>query len=299
MRKHGPEFVEKLYSILEEKSNLPYIVWSPSDTSFIIINPLEFGQAVLSNHFKHSNLSSFVRQLNKYDFHKIKSTNNTFDRYGPKIWEFENINFKRNRIDLLSKIKRKKGNSKKASNNLIFGFDSENKDTGVINTLKAITRYFQVIMEDLLELKKDITREKYITTHQYPVHAYHTSPIFHILLCENESNSNTYSTSILSSIENIKTNILNSMDDVDATNILKKTMINMIIISVDFPGIWNIVHQIRENNHILPIILLVNNSNNKDYIRYLSRGISEIIVKPYHHETMTAVLKKYYISNKK
>lgn len=55
----------------EKYSNL--ISWSPAGTSFYISRVPEFSSTVLPQHFKHSNFSSFVRQLNMYALLSIRT----------------------------------------------------------------------------------------------------------------------------------------------------------------------------------------------------------------------------------
>jgi hypothetical protein len=49
------------------------IAWNEDGTSFTILEVERFEQEILPVYFRHRNFSSFVRQLNMYDFHKIRN----------------------------------------------------------------------------------------------------------------------------------------------------------------------------------------------------------------------------------
>jgi hypothetical protein len=49
-------------------------VWSDDGTSFEILDLTRFVQEILPIVFRHQNYPSFVRQLNKYSFSKIRAS---------------------------------------------------------------------------------------------------------------------------------------------------------------------------------------------------------------------------------
>lgn len=100
-------FIHKLYNMLEDVNIQHLISWSASNESFVVSPTGEFSK-VLSQYFKHTNISSFVRQLNMYGFHKV---NDVFHTGSPDstLWEFKhgNGNFKRGDLVGLREIKRR------------------------------------------------------------------------------------------------------------------------------------------------------------------------------------------------
>ena len=49
------------------------IEWTQGGEAFVVKDIAAFVTRVTPRQFKHSNFASFVRQLNKYGFHKVRS----------------------------------------------------------------------------------------------------------------------------------------------------------------------------------------------------------------------------------
>ncbi|KAF8634527.1 hypothetical protein AX15_000827 [Amanita polypyramis BW_CC] len=99
------DFVKKLYKMLEDQSFQHVVSWGPQGDCFIVKDMNDFTKSILPRMFKHSNFASFVRQLNKYDFHKVKNTDD--NQFGEHTWTFRHPDFNANRKDALENIKRK------------------------------------------------------------------------------------------------------------------------------------------------------------------------------------------------
>ncbi|CAM9002860.1 unnamed protein product [Rhodiola kirilowii] len=95
-------FLSKTYELVDDPTTNHIVSWSSSDdgngTTFVVWRPPEFARDLLPKYFKHSNFSSFVRQLNTYGFKKIVT-----DR-----WEFANEFFRKGKRELMSEIHRRR-----------------------------------------------------------------------------------------------------------------------------------------------------------------------------------------------
>ena len=81
--------------------------WNNEGNGFIIVDYKKFITDLLSKNFKTEVFSSFIRQLNLYDFHKIKTKDNNNQNNINSIYEFTNVNFLRNNPERIQLIKRK------------------------------------------------------------------------------------------------------------------------------------------------------------------------------------------------
>ncbi|KAG2199505.1 hypothetical protein INT47_009959 [Mucor saturninus] len=152
-------FIKKLYSMINDTHNQHLISWNPSGTSFFVRDVNRFANEVLSEYFKHSNFSSFVRQLNMYGFHKInKSHRGHKGESKNELWEFSHPNFQRGRPELLGNIKRKameSGLLQKETGNIHASFALiQTSQADLLLQFRHLQENFANLLQGFQDLKK-------------------------------------------------------------------------------------------------------------------------------------------------
>jgi len=132
---HNSKFLIQLYEILEDENNKNIIHWGEDGQYFIIENMYDFIEKILPKYYNHNNYASFVRQLNKYNFHKIKTSINEN--------AFQNNQFIKGKKDLISNILRKKKRKR-------------DFETGVENVTSLVKYKKNNYLDDLNNLGKNL-----------------------------------------------------------------------------------------------------------------------------------------------
>lgn len=165
------DFVRKLFGILERCEYPDIVRWTEGGESFVVLDTGKFTTCILPNHFKHSNFASFVRQLNKYDFHKVKKTpeEKQYSQYGELSWEFKHPFFLVHNESALDNIKRKTTAQKKSSsndnNNILGPFEHqaphEISSTGSVPSNVVSKEKFNLLKKKVDKLQKELDISKH------------------------------------------------------------------------------------------------------------------------------------------
>ena len=138
-------FLSKLFDILNDETFKDIIKWSKDGYNIIITDVNKLCEVILPKFYKHRNFSSFVRQLNLYDFHKIKDKS-------VNVLIFENKQFNKNCTkEQIIKISRENKNTKKNFENMT---DLIEKYEASINELNNIKKEINDIKKNNSELLK-------------------------------------------------------------------------------------------------------------------------------------------------
>ncbi|KAF3646917.1 putative 1,2-dihydroxy-3-keto-5-methylthiopentene dioxygenase 3-like isoform X2 [Capsicum annuum] len=141
-----PPFLTKTYELVDDQSTNDVVSWSRGNNSFIVWDPQTFAMNLLPRYFKHSNFSSFVRQLNTYGFRKVN----------PDQWEFAHEGFLRGQRHILKTIRRRKTSNfhhGQASNQGIDTYVELGK-LEIDGEMDRLRREKKHLMMELVELKQ-------------------------------------------------------------------------------------------------------------------------------------------------
>ncbi|KAJ7955909.1 Heat shock transcription factor [Quillaja saponaria] len=136
-----PPFLKKTFEMVEDPETDRIVSWSEARDSFIVWDSHELSRNLLPKYFKHSNFSSFIRQLNTYGFKKVDA-----DR-----WEFANEGFQGGRKHLLKNIKRRNKYSRLQQGAITF-FNSAKP--GLEGDLERLKKDQNMLKGEILKLRQ-------------------------------------------------------------------------------------------------------------------------------------------------
>lgn len=170
--KSRPQFVSKMWDMVNNPANHEFIRWMPDGRAIQIVNRDAFEKVILPKYFKHNNLSSFVRQLNMYGWHKVQDLSSGTMNSNEENWQFQSPYFIRGHEELLDHIVRNLRNKSQRH--------EEESDSGAPGLSQVLCELEQIkkrqinIGEDLSRMRQDnqlLWAEYYQTRERFDKHS--------------------------------------------------------------------------------------------------------------------------------
>ena len=234
------KFLLKLYEILSKEEYSKIIHWSQNGSYIIITNIHLLAKKILPIYFNHQNYSSFVRQLNMYNFHKIRTDPNKQEQY------FINESLNKNKtLNEIQNFKRKEKNKQKC---LFFQDEDSNIKYTILPNKKEEE---EINLEEDLELEEN--EDKIVDNFQSIISAGKANSntkdkILLLLLNKTKENMDTEN-EIKNKLKEINaktcevdSQIKNINDEIESQNIFLKKIKNLYIFLVSL--------LMRKNNFI-------------------------------------------------
>ncbi|KAI8906858.1 CheY-like superfamily [Gorgonomyces haynaldii] len=321
----GSAFIEKLYTLLTDNPSPEQISWGDSGESFIIQDPIEFSKYLLLEHFKHSNMASFVRQLNKYDFHKVRTIKKP---NGQQAWEFVHPKFRKGDSEWIH-IKRKETtqNSRKSNND--EEEESELKKRMSLldeqqllmnDSILALTAQVRQLSKELADVRH-LARAQQATIEQlrggnqypqnayseyYPPQAYHYPPPqpsypnqvalsskARVLLVEDNQVCRAIAIRML---ERCGCQFDVAIDGLDAVRKMSSGVrYDLVLMDISMPVLDGVsaTSRIREFDRSTPIISLTASTSQRDCHVYSSIGMQDVLPKPFAKDDFVRTLSRW------
>ncbi|KAG0435294.1 Heat shock factor protein 4 [Dictyocoela muelleri] len=270
-----PKFIQKLLFILNDTANNKIISWNDDGTTIIIKNQIHLEQFILPRYFRSSNINSFIRQLNKYNFRKVENIQKNKERNGFKKnvvnrehSEFYNPNFRRDRrgsIEIKPNLIRKK----------------TSQDIDMRSAIKLITKFFHIITDEIDQMKNMLQTFKRKES-EFNVY----------LFSKNKKIANFISE--ITDIEQINIKTFNSFRRIAKNlNFSKKSL---LFIAEDNGTVFNLLKLIKKRNIKIPVVVLSHSVDKSLFVKYLNDGVDEIVLKPYDKKIIVDLIFKYKLS---